>query len=138
MKLVFSAGVNQLGCRPAFKSSTLTLVNLFFTFLCFFLFFHKKLWKHLKKWKILFLPANGVLSNCLLVEIYNSLVLKWHPKAGQTDQISDNWLKWGSEIRPFKIRKHSKSGLFEGQISNDPNHSKTRKKWRIKSKLFYI
>ena len=26
--------------------------------------------------------------------------------------------QWGSEIRPFEIRKHLKSGLFEGQISN--------------------
>ena len=27
-------------------------------------------------------------------------------------------LQWGSEIRPFEIPKHSKSGLFEGRISN--------------------
>ena len=29
-------------------------------------------------------------------------------------------LQWGSEIGPFKIRKHLKSGLFEDQISNGP------------------
>ena len=38
-------------------------------------------------------------------------------------------IQWGSEIRPFEIRKHLKSGLFEGQISNGLvlaiNHSKT-------------
>ena len=49
-------------------------------------------------------------------------------------------IHWGSEIRPFKIRKHLKSRLFEGQISNgqvfkwcgfrygyrySPNHLKT-------------
>ena len=28
------------------------------------------------------------------------------------------WIQWGSEIWPFKIWKHLKSGLFEGQISN--------------------
>ena len=28
------------------------------------------------------------------------------------------WMQWGSEIRPFKIWKHLKYGLFEGQISN--------------------
>ena len=28
--------------------------------------------------------------------------------------------KWASEIRPFKVRKHLKSGLFEGQISDGP------------------
>ena len=27
-------------------------------------------------------------------------------------------IQWGSEIRPFEIRRHLKSGLFEGQISN--------------------
>ena len=27
-------------------------------------------------------------------------------------------LQWGSEIWPYKIRKHSKFGLFEGRISN--------------------
>ena len=27
-------------------------------------------------------------------------------------------VQWGSEIRPFEIRKHLKSGLFEGRISN--------------------
>ena len=30
------------------------------------------------------------------------------------------FLQWGSEIWPFEIRKHSKSGLFEGWISNGP------------------
>ena len=45
-------------------------------------------------------------------------------------------VQWGSEIWPFKIRKHLKSGLFEDQIPNSPdfkgsgnsygpNHSKT-------------
>ena len=47
-------------------------------------------------------------------------------------------IQWGSEIRPLKIMKQLKSGLFEGQISNGPvfkwsgftygfcpNHSKT-------------
>ena len=29
-------------------------------------------------------------------------------------------IQWGAEIRPFKIWKLSKSGLFEGQISNSP------------------
>ena len=29
-------------------------------------------------------------------------------------------VQWGSEIRPFKIRKCLKSGLFDGQISNGP------------------
>ena len=27
-------------------------------------------------------------------------------------------VQWGSEIRPFENRKHSKSGHFEGRISN--------------------
>ena len=35
-------------------------------------------------------------------------------------QVNKLRLHWGSEIRPFKIRKYLKSGLFEGQISNDP------------------
>ena len=36
-------------------------------------------------------------------------------------------IQWGSEIRPFEIRKHLKSGLFEGRISNGwaPNYLKT-------------
>ena len=29
-------------------------------------------------------------------------------------------IQWGTEIRPFEIRKHLKSGLFEGRISNGP------------------
>ena len=29
-------------------------------------------------------------------------------------------IKWGSEIWPFQIQNDLKSGLFEGQISNDP------------------
>ena len=33
----------------------------------------------------------------------------------------DNQIQWGSEIRPFEVRKHSKSGLYEGRISNGPN-----------------
>ena len=36
-------------------------------------------------------------------------------------------IQWGSEIGPFEIRKHLVSGLFEGQISNSPDHSKTGK-----------
>ena len=31
-----------------------------------------------------------------------------------------NQIQWGSEIRPCEIRKHLKSGLFEGRISNGP------------------
>ena len=30
------------------------------------------------------------------------------------------WIQWGSEIRPFEIRKHLESRLFEGWISNGP------------------
>ena len=30
-------------------------------------------------------------------------------------------IQWGSEIQPFKIQKHLKSGLFEYQISNGPD-----------------
>ena len=35
-------------------------------------------------------------------------------------QLDLNTIQWGSEIRPFEIRKHLKSGLFEGRISNGP------------------
>ena len=41
-------------------------------------------------------------------------------------------LQWGSEIGPFKIRKHLKSGLFEDQISNGPFykwHSFSHSQW---------
>ena len=53
---------------------------------------------------------------------------------------NNQYLQWGSEIRPFEIWKHSKSALFEGHISNgtvfkwsgfsysysnSPNHLKT-------------
>ena len=31
---------------------------------------------------------------------------------------NNQYLQWGSEIRPFEIWKHSKSALFEGHISN--------------------
>ena len=41
----------------------------------------------------------------------------------------------GSEIRPFKIQKLSKSGLLEGRISDGRDH---QKKWWIKSTQFYI
>ena len=37
------------------------------------------------------------------------------------------YVQWGSEIGPFKIWKHLKSVLFEGRISNGPDHSKTGK-----------
>ena len=33
-------------------------------------------------------------------------------------QNSLSYLRWWSEIWPFEIQKHSKSRLFEGQISN--------------------
>ena len=40
-------------------------------------------------------------------------------------QFSNGWalamaiaIQWGFEIRPLKIQKHLKSGLFEGRISN--------------------
>ena len=36
------------------------------------------------------------------------------------NRYSINEIQWGSEIRPFEIWKHLKSGLFEGQISNGP------------------
>ena len=52
----------------------------------------------------------------------------------------------GSEIRPFEIRKHSKSGLIEGRISNGPYVVGFQTvptiwkpgKWRIQSRPFYI
>ena len=37
-----------------------------------------------------------------------------------TIAVAKAQLQWGSEIRPFEIRKHSKSGLFESRISNGP------------------
>ena len=37
----------------------------------------------------------------------------------QTSQFFDSYTQWGCEIQPFEIRKHLKSRLFEGQISND-------------------
>ena len=38
-----------------------------------------------------------------------------------------NRIQWVSEILSFKIRKHSKSRLCEGRISNGPDQSRTGK-----------
>ena len=49
-------------------------------------------------------------------------------------------IQWGSEIRPFEIRKHLKSGLFEGLISNGPALAivpTIQKPDHSKSKRFY-
>ena len=33
-------------------------------------------------------------------------------------ELLQSGIQWGSDIRPFKIRKHLKSGLIEGRITN--------------------
>ena len=36
------------------------------------------------------------------------------------EPVNNILIQWGSEIRPFKNRNHSKTGLFEDRLSNGP------------------
>ena len=51
---------------------------------------------------------------------------KANKQSARPEMDRKSWLKfctckqWGSEIWPYKIRKHLKSRLFEGRISNGP------------------
>ena len=55
--------------------------------------------------------THDVISN--IVNIQHYVIVRW-------SIIFTSSVQWGSEIWPYKIWEHLKSGLFEGLISNGP------------------
>ena len=55
---------------------------------------------------------------CWTSRAFKCLTFVWY--SDQKKIINGSVVQWGSDIQPFEIQKHLKSGLFERWISNGP------------------